>query len=109
MCIRDSIKTLVPDDVLVLPAHNDPFHGLHARLDRLIGGHQRGLQRLRKLLAEPKRVVDVFPVLFRRTIDETNLGLATGESLAHLNYLLARGQAVRTTDDKGVDWYRAAA
>lgn len=103
------IKALVPDDVLVLPAHNEPFFGLHSRLERLIGGHRRGLERLHRLLAEPKRVVDVFPVLFRRTIDESNLGLATGESLAHLNYLLARGRAVRATDDKGVDWYRAAA
>ena len=102
------IKTLVPDDVLVLPAHNDPFHGLHARLDRLVSGHQKGLTRLRRRLAEPRRVVDVFPMLFRRTIDDSNLGLATGESLAHLNYLLARGEAVRTTDDDGVDWYRAA-
>ena len=52
--------------------------------------------------------MDVFPALFRRAIDETNLGLATGESLAHLNYLLARGQAVRATDEQGVDWYAAA-
>ena len=103
------IKALVPDDVLVLPAHNDPFYGLHARLDRLISGHQKGLARLRRRLAEPRRVVDVFPMLFRRTIDDSNLGLATGESLAHLNYLLARGEAVRTTDENGVDWYRAAA
>jgi len=103
------IKTLVPDDVLVLPAHNDPFHGLHARIDHLIGGHERALERLRKRIAEPKRVVDVFPVLFRRSIDDSNLGLATGESLAHLNYLLARGEAVRSTDEAGVDWYRAPA
>jgi glyoxylase-like metal-dependent hydrolase (beta-lactamase superfamily II) len=103
------IKDRVPDDVLVLPAHNDPFFGLHARIDNLIAGHERGLARLRRLLAEPKRVVDVFPALFRRTIDETNLGLATGESLAHLNYLLARGQAARTRDENGVDWYRALA
>jgi hypothetical protein len=26
-----AIKPRIPDDVLVLPAHNDPFHGLHAR------------------------------------------------------------------------------
>jgi glyoxylase-like metal-dependent hydrolase (beta-lactamase superfamily II) len=102
------IKRLVPDDVLVLPAHNDPFHGLHTRIDALIGGHERALVRLRKHLAEPKRVVDVFRVLFRRTIDESTLGLATGESLAHLNYLMARGQAVRTRDADGVDWYQAA-
>ena len=103
------IKTLVPDDVLVLPAHNDPFHGLHARLDHLIAGHERGLDRLRREIAEPKRVVDVFHVLFRRRIDQHVLGLATGESLAHLNCLMARGQAVRERDTDGIDWYRAAA
>ncbi|MCW5760162.1 MAG: MBL fold metallo-hydrolase [Phenylobacterium sp.] len=103
------IKGKIPDDVLVLPAHNDPFRGLHARIDHLIGGHERGLTRLHALIAEPKRVVDVFHVLFRRKIDENLLGLATGESLAHLNCLLARGQAVRERDGDGVDWYRAAA
>jgi glyoxylase-like metal-dependent hydrolase (beta-lactamase superfamily II) len=102
-----AIKARVPDDVLVLPAHNDPFHGLHARIDHLVGGHERGLARLHQLLAEPRRAVDVFSVLFRRKIDGGLLGLATGESLAHLNYLLHRGQAVRERDDAGVDWYRA--
>jgi glyoxylase-like metal-dependent hydrolase (beta-lactamase superfamily II) len=102
------IKTLVPDDVLVLPSHNEPFHGLHARIDHLIAGHQRALRDLRQLIAEPKRVVDVFPALFRRTIEESTLGLATGESIAHLNYLLARGEAVRRRDERGVDWYRVA-
>ena len=101
------IKAQVPDDILVLPAHNEPFHGLHARIDHLIAGHERGLERLRGLLAEPKRVVDVFSVLFRRRIDENVLGLATGESLAHLNCLIARGQAVRERDAEGIDWYRA--
>ncbi len=104
-----AIKGRVADDTLVLPAHNEPFRGLHARIDHLVGGHERGLTRLRALLAEPKRVVDVFHVLFRRKIDEGLLGLATGESLAHLNCLLARGEAVRERDENGVDWYRAAA
>ena len=104
-----AIKARVPDETLVLPAHNDPFHGLHARIDHLVGGHERGLARLRSLLAEPKRVVDVFHVLFRRKIDQGLLGLATGESLAHLNCLIARGEAVRERDENGVDWYRAAA
>lgn len=102
-----AIKARVPDEVLVLPAHNDPFHGLHARIDHLIGGHERGLARLRELIAEPKRAVDVFPVLFRRRIDHHVLGMATGESIAHLNCLIARGQAVREADAAGVIWYRA--
>jgi len=101
------IKTRVPDDVLVLPAHNDPFFGLHARLDQLIEGHELGLERLREQLAEPKRSIDVFATLFRARIDDEVLGAATGESLAHLNCLIGRGQAVRTLDDAGVAWYRA--
>lgn len=102
------IRSRVPDDVLVLPAHNDPFHGLHTRLEHLIGGHERALSRLEKLIAEPKRSVDVFGVLFKRRITPDLIGMATGESLAHLNCLLTRGLAVREPDANGVDWYRAA-
>lgn len=102
------IKTLVPDDVLVLPAHNDPFIGLHARIDHLIRGHERGLERLEKLLAQPKRSVDVFGALFARKIGPDLLGMATGEGLAHLNCLIERGRAIGEPDAAGVVWYRAA-
>ncbi len=102
------IKTRVPDEVLVLPAHNDPFHGLHARLDHLIGGHERALERLEGLLAEPKRAIDVFGVLFKRSITADLLGMATGEALAHLNCLIHRGAARRAADAEGVDWYTRA-
>jgi hypothetical protein len=34
------------------------------------------------------------------------LGLATGEAIAHLNYLIARGEAVRELDAEGIAWYR---
>jgi glyoxylase-like metal-dependent hydrolase (beta-lactamase superfamily II) len=102
------IKQLVPDDVLVLPAHREPFFGLHARIDRLIAGHLEGLARLRERLARPQRAIDVFPALFSREIDEQTLGMATGESLAHLNYLVQRGEAVRTVGEDGVHWYRLA-
>ncbi len=101
------IKTLAPDDVLVLPAHNDPFIGLYARLDHLIRGHERGLDRLLKLLAEPKRSIDVFGVLFARKINQDLLGMATGESIAHLNCLVHRGLARATADEGGVLWYQA--
>ncbi|QUD86163.1 MBL fold metallo-hydrolase [Phenylobacterium montanum] len=102
------IKTLVPDDVLVLPAHNDPFIGLHARLDHLIRGHERGLDRLEKTLAEPRRAIDVFGALFARKINGDLLGMATGESMAHLNCLRTRGRATATRDDQGVVWWQAA-
>ena len=101
------VKAAVPDEVLVLPAHNDPFHGLHARLDHLIAGHERSLGRLEKSLAEPKRAVDVFGALFTRPIGPELVGMATGESLAHINCLIERGKAVAEADADGVIWYRA--
>jgi glyoxylase-like metal-dependent hydrolase (beta-lactamase superfamily II) len=33
MASLDKVQARVPDDVLVLPAHNDCFHGLHARIE----------------------------------------------------------------------------
>lgn len=105
----EHLRTTLGDQLLVLPAHGEPFRGLHARLDRLAQGHERGLQRLRRSLAEsPKRTVDVFGALFARAIDSNGelLGMATGEGVAHLNHLLARGEAVRETGADGVYRYR---
>ena len=96
----------VPDDVLVLPSHNEPFRGLHARLDALIAEHEERLARVAAALAVPKRAVDLFTVLFRRSIGPDMLIFATGESLAHLNCLIARNRAAREADSSGVIWYR---
>ncbi len=104
----DKLRTQVPDDVLVLPAHGDPFHGLHFRLDRLADKRHRALDRLRPwIAAQPRRVVDTFEALFRRATfsDFFTLQLATGEAIAYLNYLLARGEARVSIDDEGKAWY----
>jgi glyoxylase-like metal-dependent hydrolase (beta-lactamase superfamily II) len=103
-----SIARRVPNDVLVLPSHNEPFRGLHARLQALIDGHEQRLARVQQELAMPKRAIDLFGVLFRRQVGADMLIMATGESLAHLNCLLARGLAVRELDAAGVAWYRRA-
>lgn len=103
----ERIRLRVPEDVLVLPSHGAPFHGLHARIDRLMNGHEEGLRRLAALLETPRRAVDVFPALFKRQVDEKVLGLATGESLAHLACLVTRGEALSTLDEQGVRWWRA--
>ena len=101
-----SIKKRVSDDVLVLPSHNEPFRGLHARLDALIAGHEERLTRLAAELTTPKRAVDVFGLLFRRRVGVEMLSMATGESVAHLNCLMARGLIARQLDAAGVAWYR---
>jgi glyoxylase-like metal-dependent hydrolase (beta-lactamase superfamily II) len=103
-----AIKTRVPDEVLVLPSHNEPFRGLHARLEALRAGHEERLQRVHEALARPKRAIDLFGLLFRRTVSPELMSMATGESIAHLNCLIARGLAARTSDAQGVAWYERA-
>lgn len=102
------IARRVPDDVLVLPSHNEPFKGLHARLGQLGAWHEEVLGRLRETLRQPKRAIDVFDVMFRRRVDLGLLSFATGEALAHLNCLIHRRQAVRELDAAGIAWYRSA-
>lgn len=100
------IAAQVPDDVLVLPAHNSPFRGLHARCGELTEMHRRGLTRLEEMLVNPKRAIDVFTALFSRPINSGVLFMATGEAIAHLNYLTRSGRATREADAEGVWWWR---
>lgn len=94
----------LPEDLLVLPSHGEPFTGLHARLDALDHGHRDRLDALHAYLSEPRRAVDCFSVLFGRRIDDSILGLATGEAMAHLRHLEVEGRARREIND-GVHWF----
>jgi glyoxylase-like metal-dependent hydrolase (beta-lactamase superfamily II) len=102
------IRGVVPDNLLVLPAHKRPFFRLHNRIDALLGHHDGALARLRSELERPRRAIDVFEALFNRRITEATMMMATGESLAHLNYLVGRGEARAQPDADGVVWYCAA-
>ena len=95
----------VPEDVLVLPAHGKPFRGAHRRARELIAEHLDALGKLAEICRTPQRAVDVFPCLFKSRIDNNNLIMATGESIAHLNYLVCDGRLEMSTDDSGVNWY----
>ena len=103
----DRMKELLPEDVLILPSHGEPFRGVQTRLDALVRGHRTALRRLERALARPCRAVDVFSALFARSVDDGVRGMATGESLAHLNHLLRQGRAARQRDADGVDWWTA--
>ena len=105
----DSLAKLkqLPDDVLVLPGHGDAFTGLHTRLDALDREHRDRLDELAAFIEVPARSIDCFGRLFRRSIGPDLLGMATGESLAHLRRLEVERRAVRETVG-GVSWWRAA-
>lgn len=101
------LKATIPADVLVLPSHNEPFLGAHKRLDALIEGHETGLKRLLSRLDTPKRAIELFPALFARAIGKDELGMATGETIAHLNCLKGRGLVTSVHED-GTTLYRRA-
>lgn len=102
------LQLALPNDVLVLPSHNEPFHGLHERLQNLIDGHERALARVHHRLKQgPKRAVDLFGALFARKIGPDVLGMATGEAIAHANCLIGRGLARGVKNAEGVVYYES--
>jgi len=95
----------LPADILVLPAHNEPFYGLHDRLDALLQGHCLKLERLARNLKMPQPVTGTLNTLFGRKFqDPMLLSMATGESLAHIRLLESLGFVRREVRDD-VDYY----
>ncbi len=92
-------------DILVLPAHGEPFRGAHVRIDAIANEHASRLDALAAALREaPRRAVDCFAILFGREIEDSVIGLASGEAMAHLRHLERTGRATREDRD-GVWWF----
>lgn len=90
----------LPDDTLVLPAHHDPFYGLHIRLEEIRRAHMRRLRGLIEHCAEPRSAIEAFPALFKRRLKGMDFVLATAESLAHLHFLEAGGYLERRIEGR---------
>ena len=97
----------LPDDAVVLPSHNEPFRGLHERLDALIQHHADRLVDFTAACAEPVTAHDVAKQVFKRRLDSTQLGFAIAETVAHLNYLIVEGRIARHANEDGVNLYQA--
>ncbi len=99
---------VLPADALVLPAHNVPFTGLHHRLRHLIEHHEDGLLALEEACVErPLSALELVPAMFKRELSDEQVSMALGECVAHLNYLVQRGQVLREMDGGGVYRYRS--
>ncbi len=105
-CARLAIH--LDDAILVIPGHGDPFRGARRRLRLVLAKHDRALDRLEARLSAPRTVVECFEALYRREITPALEGLATNETRAHLNRLVAEGRARRETRADGVLLWRAA-
>lgn len=103
-----AIRAHVAPDVLVLPGHGLPFHGLHARIDALLVHHAGRCG----IIAEscrsmPLSVAELIRPVFPRVLDPHQTGFAFGEVLAHVNYMLGRGELILERGKDGIDRYRA--
>ncbi|MEO0392075.1 MAG: MBL fold metallo-hydrolase [Pseudomonadota bacterium] len=101
------VKQLVPADCLVLPSHGRPFYGLHDRIDWLDHHHDERLAETLKACATPVTGKDVMVQLFARRLDAQQWGFAMGETVAHLNYLIATGQITKKEDADGILFFEA--
>jgi glyoxylase-like metal-dependent hydrolase (beta-lactamase superfamily II) len=102
-----AIRESVAPDVLVLPGHGLPFHGLHDRVEELITHHAARCGDIAVACREaPLSVAEIVPFVFPRALDAHQTGFAFGEVLAHVNHMLGRGELRLETDAGGVDRYR---
>ena len=99
----DKLRRALPSDILVLPSHNLPFHGVHQRIDELAAHHHARCAEVVAACARPLSAAELMPILFRRRLDRHQMGFALGEALAHLHYLAGQGEIECATGADGVD------
>ncbi|MGD0974437.1 MAG: MBL fold metallo-hydrolase [Candidatus Korobacteraceae bacterium] len=81
-------------DVMVLPSHNRPFMGLHARIREIEAHHQERLAKIEAWLqGSPVTAATLLPELFGDGLNGHEIGFAIGEVIAHLHHLVAEGRA----------------
>ena len=85
---------IVPADTLLLPGHNLPFIGLHARVDELAAHHaDRCAAIFDACSARGLTAAELVPVVFHRPIEDPHqMGFAFSEALAHINLLQRQGR-----------------
>jgi len=72
-----------------------------------VSHHEKALERLYEHCKTPRLATEVYPVLFRRSINDGNRIMAVGESIAHLNCLKERGRVSRRLNDAGQFTYKS--
>jgi glyoxylase-like metal-dependent hydrolase (beta-lactamase superfamily II) len=92
----------LPTNVLVLPSHGKPFHGLHQRVQQQQSHHADRLAEVLEACATPQSTTDILPVLFKRKLDLHQTTFAMGEAIAHLHALYFEGKLSREVCADGI-------
>lgn len=100
----------LPEGTRVLPSHGRIFTELHRRLSALERHHAFRLAELAAACADrPRSAYDLLEVMFRRKLDDHQIGFAMGEALAHLIHLERGGGLERVRDEDGAWCWRPPA
>jgi len=117
--LRDYIESLLlvrrMPDLALLPAHGPVTPSVHARVDQLLDHHDARLRTMLAVLADGPLTGYQVALAVRWTSRDRELGeldlvnqtMAVGETLSHLDLLVARGQAVAETAG-GITYFRPA-
>lgn len=90
-----SLRATLPEDAFVLPGHQLPFYRAHVRIDELINHHELRCAAIAKACASaPHSAADLVPVVFHHTLTPHEMSFAFSEVLAHVNYMVERGDLV---------------
>jgi glyoxylase-like metal-dependent hydrolase (beta-lactamase superfamily II) len=104
----DKLQQALPASAFVLPSHNLPFYGLHARIDQLRQLHRQRVAEIVTHCREPRTGAEIVPLLFSRALDRHQLGFAIGETMAHLARAVAGGGLARHERADGVWLFQRA-
>lgn len=107
----DSLDRLsqLPEDTLILPAHDLPYRGLATRVAQFHRHHQKQLDTLLRICttATPTAYEASRQLFAHRAIDAPmDEMMAMGEALAHLTHLTRKSRLERTVDADGRYRYR---
>jgi len=93
----DTLSTL-NKDTMVLPSHGRVFKGIQERSIAIKEGHIKSLDQILKFCQQARSGLEVIEELYGSRLSLFNLSLATGEAMAHLNYLIEIGDITRSND-----------
>ena len=100
-------KTEKLEPALVLPGHGRPFEDGGNRARVIAQHHERRLGSILQVIRrEPHTASEITDEIFGTTLLNFERRLALGEALAHLQYLLERGEIERIQQDDGTYLYK---
>lgn len=81
----------VPDEVLVLPSHGVPYHGLARRIGEIRAHIDKRREQVLEAASTPRTAYEICRSVFHRSVARGNMTIAFSQTLSQINLLRAQG------------------